>query len=330
MDKVKVGVIGGGWFGKFHLENLLKMSDVDVIAFATGNIERLAALSQKSPSARTYKDQKDMIENEPELDAVIVCVPPYRHEAIELLVSKHKINMFMEKPLGVSLSEVRRCEQAINDSGIICAVDYQTRYNPELDEIKANLDGQKVGAVVAKWIGVMPDTPWWSIKERSGGQVMEQVTHMIDALRYLFGDISTIYARSLTGLISHLPSYNIEDCSAATITFENGILATLMSGCYLDGSKTDSEIQFEIYTDRSKIVFVWDTLAQYIDKKESRIVKFGNVYHYPALRTFIEAVKSNDPSHIRSLYSDATKTSTATVAVNLSMQSHQEVICKNL
>ena len=330
MRPVKAAIVGGGWFGNFHLANLLKMEGVEVVAVATTNPKRLADLSRKAPSARAYPNHVALIEQEPQLDAIVACVPPDSHRGLEEMVAEHHLNLYIEKPLGVSLEEVRRHERTIRDSGIICAVGYQTRYNSRIDEMKEYLSAQKVGVVVAKWVGVMPDTPWWRIKARSGGQLAEQVTHMIDILRYLFGDIRAVYSTGRSGLITGVPDYDIEDCSASIFTFESGLLATVTCGCFLEGSKVDSEIRFEIYAEEGKAEYSWDTTATWGNKERTSVARFGNEFHYPALQAFIEAVRTDDPSKIRSPYSDAVKTFAATFAANLSMDNHREVLMESL
>lgn len=327
MRKVKVAIIGGGWFGQFHLDNLLTMADVEVTAFATGNKERLAALSAKSPKSRTYASQEELVAAESELDALVVCVPPDSHGDIELLAARNKINLYMEKPLGVDIDKVNSWEKAIRESGIIAAVGYQTRYNPHLEAIKMKIadDNEEIGTVVVKWMGIMPETPWWRVNARSGGQFAEQVTHLIDALRYLFGDVATVYSTSRKGLNRNIPHYDIEDASTTVFTFESGLLATITCGCFNDPKMAKDEICIEIYGKRRRFFFEWNGTAGWENKLEAQSSHFDTLYHYPALRTFIEAIKSGDPSHLRSPYSDAVKTFRTTWAANVSMQSHAEV-----
>jgi predicted dehydrogenase len=327
--KTKVAILGGGWFGQFHLDSLLSMEDVDVTAFATGNPERLAALSAKAPWACAYKNQRDLLENEP-LDALVVAVPPDSHDGIEALAAQKKVNLYMEKPLGVDLKEVLENEKLILESKIISAVGYQTRYNPQVDVLRDRLSRDETGAVVAKWMGVMPETPWWRIKARSGGQFAEQVTHMVDLLRYLFGDVATVYAAGHRGLMRDVPHFDVEDASMTVLTFESGLLATVACGCFIESASCDSEIQIEIYGKENRFTYRWDAMSGWENKKESCFSRFGNEFHFRALRTFIEAVQRRDPSRVRSPYSDAVKTFKTTWAANLSMQTRAEVSLRSL
>jgi predicted dehydrogenase len=332
MNKTRVAIIGGGWFGQFHLDNLLLMDDVEVSAFATGNAPRLAALAAKSPLAHTYTDQKAMLDAEPKLDALIVCVPPDSHNGIEGMAAERGINLYMEKPLGVDLAEVLRCEKAINKSGIICAAGYQTRYNDRLEAIRREIRdaGEPIGTVVAKWMGIMPETPWWRIKKRSGGQFAEQVTHMVDLMRYLLGDIVSVYSTGRTGLINGVPEYDVEDASTTVLRFATGTLATVTCGCFVDPKDGVSEIGIELYGKKRNWKYQWDRRVTRETARETSTQNFSNEFHYPALRVFIEAVRKNDPSLIRSTYSDAVKTFKVTWAANLAMANHTEIYLDSL
>lgn len=331
MEKTRVAILGGGWFGQFHLDNLLLMDDVEVAAFATANAPRLAALSAKAPAARAYPDQRAMLAAEKDLDALVVCVPPDSHDGIEHLAAERGIHLFMEKPLGVDLMEVLRCEQAIVKSGIVCAAGYQTRYNPRLDAIRDDIrGGEEIGAVVAKWMGVMPETPWWRVKARSGGQFAEQVTHMVDVMRYLFGDVASVYSAARRGLIRDVPEYDVEDASTTVLRFESGVLATVACGCFVDPKKGLPEIAIEAYGKTRRYRYEWDTLLSAETASETTVRRFANEFHFPALRAFVDAVRSNDATAIRSPYPDAVKTFKTTWAANESMRTGTEIALSSL
>lgn len=326
MDKVKTAVMGGGWFGQFHVDALLTMPDVEVVAVAAPSEKSRAALLSKAPSARVYTDACHMVKNHKDrIDAMVVCVPPDSHDGVEALAAKHHIHLYMEKPLGVSWEQIQENNEAITQSGIICSVGYQTRYNPLLDEMKAYLSNKTVGSVVAKWFGVMPQTPWWRKKARSGGQLSEQVTHMVDALRYLFGDVEAVYSLEGQGIIRDVPDFDIADRSASIMKFASGILASVNCGCFIDPVQNTSEILFEIYSPGAYAEYRWDTSTAWGNKQGMQKSTFGNDFHRPALAAFITAVRTGDSSLIRSSYQDAMGTFATTYAAGISARQHREV-----
>ncbi|MGD1816165.1 MAG: Gfo/Idh/MocA family protein [Pleomorphochaeta sp.] len=330
MRSIKVAIIGAGWFGNFHLDNINKMNNVEVIALVSTNKERLAAISKKAPNAHTYQNYHQMLDKEKELDAVIVCIPPDSHDNIEIEVAKRKINLWMEKPLGISMDIINNNYKAIKESNIISAVGYQTRYNPLLDDLKKAISKNVIGSVNVKWFGIMPPTPWWRIKERSGGQLAEQVTHQIDIIRYLFGDVESVYSQARKGIINDIPNFDIEDTSISIFKFKSGLIASIECGCFNSEKFSQDEIVIEIYGKEFSAVYRWDESLTYKTKQEVKTYYFGNEFHYPALKTFFEAIKTGNHDKIKSPYSDGIKTFATTFAANKSMESGKIIFVDDL
>lgn len=319
MNSVKVGIIGCGWFGNFHLNNLLKMEDVEVTALVSTNSEKLQETAKKLPQARLYKDYHDLFDNE-KLDAVFICVPPNSHGDIELLAAAHGIHIYVEKPIEISMERAEMIEKAICDAGILSSCGYHERYNTAVNEAKSYVASREIGLVAGQWLGGMPGVKWWRRKEGSGGQIVEQTTHIFDMLRYFFGEVQTVYCKAVTGLITDVPDYNIEDASIAVVNFENGIVANIQTGCYFN-DKVDGKIGMQIYCRDCIVEYDWMKEIRYITKEKSEKVPAEFTSHFYAAQAFIQAVKTNDASLIRSPYSDAIKTLALTLAANDSIKS---------
>ena len=320
MKTIKVGMVGCGNFGNFHLTNLLSIPGVEVVAFATGNVEKLRAIGQRVPAARLYPSHKEMLEQEPELDAIVASITPYRHGDLEVTAARHGVALYIEKPVGVSLEEALRNQAAIEEAGIVCSVGYHGRYNSEIDRVKAAIAGHKPGLVVGTWIYSVPDLAWWRTRARSGGQLVEQCTHVFDLFRYLFGEPASIYTVGRKGLNPPLPEADTEDCSSSIVTFKNGQMATILAGCYLDTSRAVGDIGFDIYLEDAKIEYGFFTGARYIDQNGTREVPFEPVYHKLAMEAFVEAVRRHDQSLVKSSYGDAVKTLAFTLGANRSLE----------
>lgn len=320
MREIRVGMVGCGSFGMFHLSNLQQIEGVRVAALATGNEEKLRAAARRAPGAALYRDHRAMFEQERGLDAVVVSIPPDRHGDLEIMAARRGIAMYIEKPVSVSLEDALRNERAIAEAGVVCSVGYHGRYNPELDVVKARLAGRSPGLVVGKWIYSLPDLNWWRFKARSGGQLVEQATHIFDLFRYLFGEPVSFYSVGRRGLNPPLEGSDTEDCSSTLITFAGGGFATLLAGCYLDTDRAVGDIGFDIYLEDAKLEYGFFTGAEYITRQGRRSVPFEPVCHRLAMEAFIGAVRAHDPAGVRSTYSDAVKTLRATLAARESLE----------
>jgi len=318
---VRIGFIGVGGIAKQHLKNLARMDDVEITALCDLDKER-AESAAKEFGGKPYQDFRKMLD-ENKLDAVYVCVPPFAHGEPEEAVISAGLHLFVEKPVDLDLERAKRTNEKIERAKIITAVGYQDRYLDIIARLREFLEGRKVGMIMGYWMGGMPGVAWWRRKELSGGQAVEQTTHIFDMARYLFGEVKCVYAGGTTGLMTDVENYNIEDASAATLHFESGLVGVIFSACFLTvGRKSGIDI------------FCKDAYIEYKERKSIKIMtqgkepeerEVGNDFLFETDRTFIEAIQKGDGSAIRSPYSDAVRSLELSIAANKSMETGQPV-----
>lgn len=324
MKEVRVGMIGCGGIGNLHLTNLLARDDVKIVALANLEKEGLERTGKRVPGANLYLDHREMLEKE-EMDAVFVAVPPNSHDDIEILAAKNGIHLFVEKPVGLSLERVKEVEKCINESGVISSVGFHQRYCPAVIKAKDVIAESEVGIANAWWTMGLPGTPWWRVREMSGGQVIEQSIHFYDMLRYFFGEPKTVYASAFKGLIKGVENYNIDDASIAVITFESGVVATVSSACYLEDIKDYPGGGFKVICKDKVLEYHLDQELTQLGTDGKEITPVPEDAHKDAAMVFIDAVKSGDPSGIRSTFSDGVKTQKLVLAADLSMRTGKPV-----
>ena len=104
---LKVGIIGTGWIAESHIESYLQMPDVKIVA-AADLIDGKAEKFMKRygvEGVHFYHDHKELIDNEPDLDAVSVCTYNTQHAAPAIYALEHGVNVLLEKPFTVTLDE---------------------------------------------------------------------------------------------------------------------------------------------------------------------------------------------------------------------------------
>jgi len=313
---IKVGFIGTGGISRPHRKHLKNMEDVEVVAMCDLEEDRVKEAAEEW-NASIYTDYKAMLESE-EMDALYVCIPPFAHEDQEILAAEKGIALFVEKPVSVTMEKAREVDAAIRENNVISCVGFQGRYLDIIDRTKDLLSNRPVGTAMGYWMGGMPGVPWWRRKEMSGGQPVEQTIHVTDMARYLFGDVKSVYAAGRTGLMTDVPDYNIEDGSAATLIFENGIVATIFSACFLSGSRRKGGI--DIFTKEMTIEYRERKSITIIQDDNSEFVEVQNDFWQDMDNAFIDAVRKGDGSNLRTNYADATKTQEVVMAVNRSLE----------
>jgi predicted dehydrogenase len=223
----------------------------------------------------------------------------------------------MDKAMAIS--------KVISRAGIISSVGYQERYNPEIDHMRNFMKDKKIGLVNGRWLGDMPQVHWWRNKEASGGQIVEQSTHIIDMLRFLFGEVKMLYCSGMKGLIQDVPNYTVEDGSSTILTFESGLVATLLTGCYLKSSLDFNGVGLQIICQDAVIDYEWNKEVIYTSLDGKNKVENKADSHLKATQIFIEALRTNKPELIKSSYADACKTLEITLAANRSMETKEVV-----
>src|SRR5205823_13824733 len=116
---------------------------------------------------------------------------------------------------------------------LITCVGYQLRYFGASDAARGALAGHTIGLVDGDcWCGVCRGTGHWLVqREKSGGQLVEQATHTLDMLRYLVGEVRSVYALQANRVLNEI---NCPDVNALALQFENGAVGTFSATWVLD------------------------------------------------------------------------------------------------
>lgn len=318
--QVRVGAIGVGHMAGGHLENLAGFQDVRLTAVCD-ILEEQAEGRAEEFGATPYTDYKEMFDKE-ELDAVYICTPPFAHGEQEQISCDLGIPFFVEKPIAVQLEQAIEIHEAIEGSGIITSVGYHWRYQRNVERAQAALKDEQIVGALGYWMGGMPGVGWWRVRAQSGGQHVEQTTHIFDLCRYLVGSKAiSVHGFAAKGSMSDIPNYDIDDMSVVNIGFENGAAANITSACILSAW---GRIKLEVFC-RDVFVEVSGSSVS-INRAGSTETREDNSDGYLREdRVFIDAVKSGDASRIRSRYSDALQTFRLTMAASDSFAKGKQI-----
>jgi predicted dehydrogenase len=87
--------------------------------------------------------------------------------------------------------------------------------------------------VMGYWMGGLPGAYWWRRLEMSGGQIVEQTTHIFDLARYLVGDIVRVSAATALRALHDVPDLNVPDVGVVNVWFANGAIDCIANTCML-------------------------------------------------------------------------------------------------
>jgi predicted dehydrogenase len=316
-----------------HAKSLVNNPSVELVAFCDVNLERAKNLASQygKSGAVFYSRAEEMLRNTV-LDAVYFCLPPFAHGA-EFEAIDRGISFFIEKPVNLYLEQAREIASAVERRKVLTSVGYMNRYRKGVQRVKELLKQDPPILVFGGWIGQTPRlTPeaaiynWWIVKEKSGGQFHEQVTHTVDLVRFLCGEIVEVHAYPAKGFNKGVsPNYNIEDASAVNIRLENGAVGSLWASCSANGG--GGGVSLSIYAGNTTALFSgWEHSLRLLRAgvEPEEIAGEPNIFEIED-NAFIDAVRLKDPSRILCSYSDGLKTLEVTLAANQSMTSGEPV-----
>lgn len=319
MGIVKVGFVGSGGIAGAHMGSLVQIPEAKMVAFCDVQFDRAKGRAEQY-GGKAYRDYRKMLDKE-ELDALYVCVPPFAHLDQELIAARKGIHLFIEKPIALSLAKAKAINAAIKRAGIVCSVGYHWRYQDTTDRARELLKDRAVGMVLGYWMGGMPGVAWWRRMKQSGGQMVEQTTHIFDLARYLCGDVKRVSAAYATRALMKVPQFDVSDVGTCTLEFKSGAVGQISTSCLLgQGYRVGLTIACHD--------FLLETDGGSLRMTEPGHNEDWRATTNPMLRedqVFIKACQTGKTREIRSPYSDAMKTLAVTLAANESAKKGRPV-----
>ncbi len=298
-----VGFIGAGGIAARHLGVFQHLPDVRVIALADVDRNRAADLAA-GHGAEVYTDYKELLD-QAKPDAVYVTVPPFAHGEIEDELIRRKIPFFVEKPLAAQRDTVARIAEAVARAGLITGVGYQWRYFDTIAGVKNSLVHNAPRMALGFWTDSTPPPAWWRKRDQSGGQMIEQTTHLFDLARYLLGEVRQVYGAASFTPRERFPDSDVDDVSLASLHFKSGAIANIASTCILNSGH---RVGLDIYCEG--VVYECNQDVVWVDhghgNREEWRPQIDPVWEED--NTFLNAVRDNNPALVRSDYADAFRT----------------------
>ena len=222
MTKLKVGMIGAGYMGSQHARILASDERVRVEAIYDLAPAR-ASLCAKECGAQTVESVERLIEM---VDAVFITTPNTRHVEAALSAISAERHVFCEKPLATSLVEARRILETSRHSRGLFQIGHNRRFAPVYQAAKklieqAGLSPHSAHSKMNRGELLKPD--WVGDPAVTGGFLYETTIHMLDLLRWLFGEVES----AIVHATSH--EYPETDDFSMLFRFHSGTHATLAS-----------------------------------------------------------------------------------------------------
>jgi len=210
MDKVRVGVIGVGYLGKFHTEKYSRMDNVQLVGVVDSDrvlAEEVAARFD----TRAFADYRDLFGH---VDAVSIVVPTEDHFSVATECLNHDLDVLIEKPMTATLEQADDLIKIAESRKRVMQIGHLERFNPAVIALKDIVHNPLF--IEAHRLSIFKD------RSTDVSVVLDLMIHDIDIIMNLVNsEIKSIHAAGAPVICEHADIANVR------LEFESGCVANV-------------------------------------------------------------------------------------------------------
>ena len=299
---LRVGVIGVGRIGLFHLETLLSLDDVASVVVTDADAEHGARVAA-AHGVEAVESPEALVESG--VDAFVVATPTPEHAPMLRLAAAAGIPAFCEKPVALEVAALDDVIETVRAAGIPVQVGFQRRFDAGYRAARDAVATGRTGKVLAVRAATHdPAPPAEGYIARSGGIFRDLHIHDFDAIRFVTGDeVTEVYADGSVREAEWFARHGDVDTAAAVLRLGSGALA-ILTGTRFDPRGYD--VRLEVFGTRDSLAVGLDSRSPLRSVESDGPDPRGNGYRnfldrfadaYRAeLATFVECVREGRPS----------------------------------
>lgn len=224
-------LIGAGNVTPFHMRAWENVPQAEIVAIVDPNME--AAIERGDeygiPRPNIHPSFEALLASGMSPDFVDIATTPDTHPALVKLASENGIPITCQKPFAYTLKEARQMIRGCEQAAVLLNINENWRWRPWYREIKTRLDGNEIGKPV--YASFFIHTDFWvrpenqsRLRKRPHGTLFEWGIHHIDIMRFLFGEVASVYARTHCRF-DEIP--DIDQMALVVLNFHSGVIAYL-------------------------------------------------------------------------------------------------------
>ncbi|TVY11741.1 Gfo/Idh/MocA family protein [Paenibacillus cremeus] len=304
MKTLKVGLISFA-HGHAHsyLNAFLAMPEVEVVGIADEERSRVETVAANR-GLRLFDDYRELLQAD--IDAVAICSENAKHAEHVIAAAQAGKHVICEKPLGISVDEMKRMIEACEANGVQLMTAFPCRYLASVAGAKQAVERGDIGDIVAikgTNRGSMPGRWFVEPSLSGGGALLDHTVHVMDLMNWFTGSkVTEVYAYAATLFHEEL---QVDDAGMIHVRFENGVFGVLDTSWSRPKSfPTWGDVTMQIVGTKGNI-FV-DAFAQnnevYSDATGKGVWSFwGDDMDHYMIQAFVQALISEQPVPISGL-----------------------------
>lgn len=184
---LRLGFIGGGRHATANLYPSIALAGGRVLSVATRHAEGAAAVAARFGAERSHASYRTMLA-EDALDAVFVSVDPADHAEVAQACLEARVDVFVEKPLGLTAAEATHVADVADAVGRLAMVAFMKRFAPSYVLARERIaDADRFGEVTG-FRATFAFSPWTD-QLRDDTFLQFAAIHVVDLVRSLFGEV---------------------------------------------------------------------------------------------------------------------------------------------
>jgi len=230
----RVGFLGVGWIGRHRMQAMLESGAVEAAAICDPSPEMAMEAQKLAPEALIVPSLDALLDLS--LDGLVIATPSALHAQQSIEALRRGIDVFCQKPLGRTMSEVEAVVDAARKANRLLSVDLSYRHTAGMRAVRNLIRSDGIGSVFAADLtfhnAYGPDKAWFYDKTQSGGGcVMDLGIHLADLALWTLDhpQVDTVESTLFCeGRPVSPESGEVEDFAAATITLTTGAIVRLI------------------------------------------------------------------------------------------------------
>ncbi|GAP39954.1 Gfo/Idh/MocA family oxidoreductase [Flexilinea flocculi] len=237
-NQVRICMIGSGRVGKNHsgiIRNNIPAAKIVAL------VDPIETARQETAAEYEIEEQYESLDQALErskFDAVMITTPPSSHLPLAILAAENKKQIFLEKPMGLTMEECHQISDAVDRNHVILQLGFMRRFDPEFIHAYERIQGGEIGdpmMIKSNTHGPgLPAARWAQDLKTSNGMLSEVNSHDWDSVRWLMGaNIERVYAEvaNFKGASYNVTTENFYDNVLVNCKFENGGLGMISGIC---------------------------------------------------------------------------------------------------
>jgi UDP-N-acetyl-2-amino-2-deoxyglucuronate dehydrogenase len=229
--KVKLGLVGCGRIANNHIKAIQSHNNhIELAALCDPSAEQLQQAALAVPNAKSYNKLEDLLADN-SVEIVSLCTPSGLHPEQTILAAKAGKHVITEKPMATNWQDALKMVDVCTQSGVKLFVVKQNRLSSTTQQLKKAIDQGRFGRIYMITVNVFWTRPqnyydeakWRGTKDLDGGAFMNQASHYVDLLSWLFGPVQSV--QSMMGTMAR--NIDTEDTGVMTLRWQSGAIGSV-------------------------------------------------------------------------------------------------------